>query len=217
MGSPKVVLALGAALVMAILVALWWSEASEQGFSFDEATVEADQTPAPARAPLAQAMGAAARPVASGSREAGAPVSTAQPIRPGVNAPLPPDQWPARVRPTERTVVAPPPPDYLPERTRDDIERAVHVVKPLITRCFSDNAQKYLGDQKVVLKFTIEGVMAGKFRGGEVVESSIVDPWVQACFLEALAEGNYPPPNGGGRVTITQAFSFIESPDAGEG
>jgi hypothetical protein len=120
----------------------------------------------------------------------------------------------------------PPPPVTIPEAEpqaqgettvdKEEIRQAVRTVVPLIRQCFQDVAERYPGTQSVTLKFTIEGQgLTGHFRDGEVVNSTIQDPFALACFLDSLLDVRFPPPRGGGRVTITYPFRFERTPDAG--
>ncbi|MDQ3262108.1 MAG: AgmX/PglI C-terminal domain-containing protein [Myxococcota bacterium] len=217
MRSPKVVLALGAALVVAMLAALWLTSAPMP----EAPTAVEATTPLPPPPELVRARASGdLQPPALSSLDAGSPGATTlgTPIRPGVNSPLPPEQWPERIRPTERTVVTPPPSEDLPQVSKEEIREAIQAVTPLVARCFNDAAVRNPGDQKVKLKFTIQGQgLSGHFQDGEVVESTIVDPWVQACFLEALTDADFPAPSGGGTVTVTYPFSFVDAKDAGPG
>lgn len=100
---------------------------------------------------------------------------------------------------------------------KEAIKIAINSVKPLVRDCFTDARDRYPPPQKVTLKFTITGQgISGHFTDGEVMESTIADPWVQACFLEALVDARFPVPEEGGTVTVTYPFSFSETPpDAG--
>jgi hypothetical protein len=122
----------------------------------------------------------------------------------------------------------PPPPASIPEAEpqqessepppvdKEDIRRAIQTVVPLIRQCFEDVAERYPGAQTVKLKFTIEGQgLTGYFKDGEVVDSSIQDPFALACFLDSLVDVRFPAPRGGGRVTITYPFHFQPGGDAG--
>ncbi len=122
----------------------------------------------------------------------------------------------------------PPSPGTIPEATpqtaaseltpvdKEDIRRAIQTVVPLIRQCFEDVAERNPGPQTVKLKFTIEGQgLTGHFRDGEVVDSSIQDPFALACFLDSLVDVRFPAPRGGGRVTITYPFHFQPGGDAG--
>ena len=99
---------------------------------------------------------------------------------------------------------------------KEEVRRAIATVVPLIRQCFLDTIQRYPGTQSVTLRFTIEGQgLTGHFRDGEVVESTIRDPFALACFLDSLLDVRFPPPRGGGRVTITYPFRFVPKPSAG--
>jgi hypothetical protein len=99
---------------------------------------------------------------------------------------------------------------------KEEVRRAIATVVPLIRQCFLDTVERYPGTQSVTLKFTIEGQgLTGHFRDGEVVESTIRDPFALACFVDSLLDVRFPPPSGGGRVTITYPFRFVPRTDAG--
>ena len=99
---------------------------------------------------------------------------------------------------------------------KEEIRLAIATVVPLIRQCFLDTVERYPGTQSVTLKFTIEGQgLTGHFRDGEVVESTIRDPFALACFLDSLLDVRFPPPRGGGRVTLTYPFRFVPRPEAG--
>jgi hypothetical protein len=68
----------------------------------------------------------------------------------------------------------------------------------------------------VKLRFTIVASgTSGRFQDGEIAESTIQDPFVQACFLESLTDVQFPAPRGEGVVTVTYPFHFEPAPDAG--
>ena len=97
---------------------------------------------------------------------------------------------------------------------KEAIKRAIESVKPLIRQCFEDAQERFPPPQKVVLSFTIVGQgISGHFDEGEIKESTIVDPWVQSCFLDSLGDARFPVPEGGGTVSVTYPFSFAASAD----
>lgn len=99
---------------------------------------------------------------------------------------------------------------------KEDVRRAIQTVIPLIRECFQDVAERFPGPHTVKLKFTIEGQgLTGHFRDGEVVDSTIQDPFALACFLDSLLDVRFPAPRGGGKVTITYPFHFQPGGDAG--
>lgn len=100
--------------------------------------------------------------------------------------------------------------------SKEDVRAAIDAVKPLVKQCFEDAAARNPGPQKVTLSFTIQGQgLTGYLKDGEVSESTIQDPFLQACFLEAVADAKFPPPHGGGIVKITYPFRFEPAADAG--
>ncbi|KFE65303.1 AgmX/PglI C-terminal domain-containing protein [Hyalangium minutum] len=163
-----------------------------------------------------------------------APPSPAAPVepQPSVRAPAPP---PPSV-PQSRTFgegstlpsrSPPPPPITIPEAEpreqassgtvdKEDVRQAIQTVVPLIRECFQDVAERFPGPHTVTLKFTIEGQgLTGFFRDGEVVDSTLQDPFALACFLDSLLDVRFPAPRGGGKVTITYPFHFQPGTDAG--
>jgi len=127
-----------------------------------------------------------------------------------------------------------PPPIEIPEaepreeaRTgtveKEEIRQAISAVVPLIRQCFQDIAERYPGSHSVTLRFTLEGQgptgegqgLTGHLRDGEVAQTTIQDPHALACFLDSLLDVRFPPPRGGGRVTLSYPFRFVPKPNAG--
>lgn len=164
--------------------------------------------------------------------------------QPSVQAPAPPTPTvpsgerpsPVPSRPPARTFgegstlpsrSPPPPPITIPEAEpreeapsgtvdKEDVRRAIQTVIPLIRQCFQDVAERFPGPHTVTLKFTIEGQgLTGHFRDGEVVDSTLQDPFALGCFLDSLLDVRFPAPRGGGKVTITYPFHFQPGGDAG--
>jgi hypothetical protein len=103
-----------------------------------------------------------------------------------------------------------------PSLDKEDIRAAIQSVKPLVRECFMDVAGRYPGPQTVKLRFTIVASgTGGRFQDGEVVESTVQDPFALACFLEALTDVQFPAPRGEGVVTVTYPFHFEPASDAG--
>jgi len=164
------------------------------------------------------------------SLPAAAPSSPAPPRAPAKAPAPPPSAPPARTFGEGSTLPSrspPPPPITIPEAEpreeassgtvdKEDVRRAIQTVVPLIRQCFQDVAERFPGPHTVKLKFTIEGQgLTGHFRDGEVVDSTIQDPFALACFLDSLLDVRFPAPRGGGRVTITYPFRFQPGTDAG--
>ncbi len=93
---------------------------------------------------------------------------------------------------------------------KEHIRTAITAVKPLVNQCFQDVRQRYPPPQKVVLKFTLRG---GGFSEGKLVDSTIADPWVEACVLDSLLDARFTAPASGEAVTLTYPFRFEQ--DAG--
>jgi hypothetical protein len=99
---------------------------------------------------------------------------------------------------------------------KEDVRRAIQTVVPLLRQCFQDVAERYPGPQSVTLRFTLEGQgLTGHFQEGEVVDTTLQDPFALACFLDSLLDVRFPAPRGGGRVTLTYPFHFEPGADAG--
>ncbi|NVJ04949.1 AgmX/PglI C-terminal domain-containing protein, partial [Myxococcus sp. AM001] len=91
----------------------------------------------------------------------------------------------------------------------DDIRAAIQAVTPLVQQCFEDAAQRNRGPQTVKLRFTVEtGDEGGVMNAGELVSSTIPDPFVQACALDSLLDVRFPAPFGGGKATVVYPFEF---------
>jgi|GEM_PF-1074249 len=91
----------------------------------------------------------------------------------------------------------------------DDIRAAIHAVTPLVPQCFEDAAQRNRGPETGKLRFTVEaGQEGGVMSAGELVSSTIPDPFVQACALDSLLDVHFPAPLGGGRATVVYPFEF---------
>ena len=98
----------------------------------------------------------------------------------------------------------------------EDIRVALRAVTPLVQQCFEDAAQRNRGPQRVRLRFTVEGKGAeGQLAAGELLESTIPDPMVQACVLDSLLDARFPAPAGGGKATVVYPFEFRALGEAG--
>jgi hypothetical protein len=108
-------------------------------------------------------------------------------------------------------------PSAPPEPQEEEaFQEALPSLQPLVHMCFLDVAERYPGSHRVKLRFTHEGVgEGGRLRGGEVVESSIQDPFLHACFLDALEDARVPAPRGGGAIPVTHTFHFRPEADGG--
>jgi hypothetical protein len=96
----------------------------------------------------------------------------------------------------------------------DSLEaQAVAALAPLVNECFADVAQRHPGAKRVILSFRANP--SGSLDEAQVVESTVQDPWLQACFLEAVADAHFPPSVGGVPERVTRAFSFVLEADGG--
>lgn len=91
-----------------------------------------------------------------------------------------------------------------------ELRGAIQSVEPLIHQCFVDAQDRFPPPQQVTLSFTLVGQgTSGHFEGGAIKASTLQDPWVQSCFLDALTDARFPIPEGGeGRWSITHPFTF---------
>ena len=182
-------------------VALWLTRGGTP-----QPVVAAAPAPLPARpqpAPVAPSTATAAPPAAAQAQAAPAAAAppTEDPLTPGA--------------PSEAQVD---PGDAGPTGTvdRDALRAAVESVRPLIRECFMDVTERYPGPQQVRLRFTLEGNGgAGRMRNPEVAETSIQDPFLLACFIDALEDAQFPAPRGGA-VTVTYPFRFRVARGAGD-
>ena len=164
--------------------------------------------PPPAALPSAAP---AARPPA---HAAATPAATAVPVQEPGEDPLTPGSE------DEARVEAPPGADAGPPGALDvaALRAAVQAVRPLLRQCFLDVTERYPGPQSVRLRFTLEGQgTAGRMRNAEVDQTSIQDPFLLACFVDALEDAQFPAPRGGA-VTVSYPFRFQAAragPDAG--
>jgi hypothetical protein len=166
------------------------------------------------------------------------PPANARAAAPARGLAPPPADTPATqvpvAEPPAPTPAEPAPPDALDEAAlepgdagaapgtvdRDALRAAVAGARPLVRQCFLDVTERYPGPQSVRLRFTLEPQgTAGRVRDAEVAESSIQDPFLLACFVDALEDVQFPAPRGG-PVTVTFPFRFRAArpglvPDAG--
>ncbi|PTL82050.1 AgmX/PglI C-terminal domain-containing protein [Vitiosangium sp. GDMCC 1.1324] len=126
-------------------------------------------------------------------KPAGTPSRTATP------APTPPP-------PPEDELLADPPPGTW---SREEVRVALASVQPWVRGCLADASVRNPGPQTVKLRFTLEAKGdRGSFQRGEVVESTLRDPFVLACLLDALADAQFSAPPGKAPLTLTQPFHF---------
>lgn len=139
-----------------------------------------------------------------------------------------PTAKPVARRPRASAQAAPPPPPepagastgpriepkYIQERVREDFF-------PLARQCYEDALRRKPGVAgKVLLKFTIVG---DEKIGGIVEESSIGeestlrDDEFDTCMSESMMSMTFPPPKGGGTVTVTYPIDFSPGDDESDG
>jgi hypothetical protein len=105
----------------------------------------------------------------------------------------------------EEPVPEPPPGTW----DKEDVRVALQSVQPLVRECFLDASVRHPGSQTVKLRFTLEAHgERGGFRGAEVVESTVQDPFVLACLLDTLADAQFSAPPGKAPLTLTHSFQF---------
>ncbi|MBZ4415030.1 AgmX/PglI C-terminal domain-containing protein [Myxococcus sp. RHSTA-1-4] len=133
---------------------------------------------------------------------------------PRSQVPVPPASEPAGAR---RVVEAEPVIESTTGRIDpEDVRVAIRAVTPLVQQCFEDAAQRNRGPQTVRLRFTVEpGGEGGRMSAGELLESTIPDPMVQACVLDSLLDARFPAPPGGGKATVVYPFQFRVLGEAG--
>lgn len=217
MSGPRLVALVVVPFLLLVAVGYWLTQREEAPVALPEAPAVEARAPSPSMpkpAPRLTPPGQEAprAPELIEVRRGGAPPSKT-PVTDALTQAL------VEARPSPPA--APPPPPASPEEpkgtlNKEDIRAAIHAVTPLIAQCFHDAEERYPGPQKVTLSFTIQGQgLTGYFKDGEVAESTIQDPWMQACFLEALTDARFPPPKGGGTVRVTYPFKFQPDSDGG--
>ncbi|WP_147452628.1 AgmX/PglI C-terminal domain-containing protein [Corallococcus praedator] len=98
---------------------------------------------------------------------------------------------------------------------RESVRDVIRSLGPRVKECFEKAAPRYPGPQKVTVAFTLQGQgLSGFIEDEEVVDSTIPDPWFQACFLEVLHSATFSAPKDG-TVRITYPFVYQPNRDAG--
>jgi|SRR6218665_272613 len=91
--------------------------------------------------------------------------------------------------------------------TREEVRAALRAVQPLMRECLQDAEGRHVGAQSARLRFTLESREGqGHFLRGEVVESSLQDPFVFACLLDTLADAQFSAAPGRPPLTLTYPF-----------
>jgi hypothetical protein len=86
---------------------------------------------------------------------------------------------------------------------------AIEALRPMIDQCFADVASRYPGPQRVSLNFTVRATAAaGALVGGAVSGSTIPDPFLESCFLEAIEDAKFPPALGGDNFRVSSLFTY---------
>lgn len=100
-----------------------------------------------------------------------------------------------------------PPPATLP---KESIQAAIQAVKPAIAACYEEGLKlnpNMAG--RIKASFTIVAKDGqGKLDEGEIEESELGNPFVDACILGEIARAEFPVPEGDGVVRVTYPFSF---------
>ena len=91
----------------------------------------------------------------------------------------------------------------------EQIRVAVAAVEPLWTQCFEDAKERYTGPQLATVKFTLKADGAdGRFESGELVDTTVDDPWVKSCLLESLLDAKYTAPANSSELVVQYPFYF---------
>lgn len=108
------------------------------------------------------------------------------------------------------------PPAAASTLTREELRAAAKGAEKLVRECFQDAQDRFPGAQSVTMRFTVEGRdLSGRIRGGRVVEGTVRDPLLEACFEDALEDAQFPAPEGTGAVTVQYPFRFDPRTDGG--
>lgn len=108
------------------------------------------------------------------------------------------------------------PPDAAPPRGRvskEAVREAVGQARPAIVKCYQQALTRApdLGG-RLLVRFTIEHRDGtGRLRDADIEEDGLENPFMGMCVLKALAEIEYPTPEGDGVVVVRYPFAL--SPD----
>ncbi|WP_434387460.1 AgmX/PglI C-terminal domain-containing protein [Melittangium boletus] len=142
-------------------------------------------------------------------------------MRPAPEAPAPPPPEPTPAPPgpePARPAPPPPPPRPAPEEPLlpeippgtwrpEEVRVALQAIQPLMRQCLRDAEGRHVGPQDVRMRFTLESREGrGHFLRGEVVDSSLRDPFVFACLQDTLEDTTFPAPEGRPPLTLTYPF-----------
>ena len=128
------------------------------------------------------------------------------PAEPRPAPPPVPEPREAAPPPSEEEPVPEPPPGTW---AKEEVRVALRAVQPLVRECLQDASGRHRGPQSVKLRFTLEANgERGGFRSPEVVESTVQDPFVHACLVDALADTQFSAPPGKAPLTLTHPFQF---------
>ena len=151
------------------------------------------------------------------TRDTPAPaVAVDVPASPPPEPPSPPAEVPVERKPPAAPLPPAPPPEdepvlELPPGTwnEQEVRVALQSVQPLVRTCLLDASVRHPGPQTVRLRFTLEARgERGSFQDSEVVESTVQDPFVLACLLDAFADTQFSAPPGKAPLTLTHPFHF---------
>ncbi|MBM7118767.1 hypothetical protein [Archangium primigenium] len=122
------------------------------------------------------------------------------PAPPPLARPVPP---PPRPAPEDPPLPEIPPGTWRPE----EVHVALQAIQPLMRQCLRDAEGRHVGPQDVRMRFTLESREGrGHFLRGEVVDSSLQDPFVFACLQDTLEDTTFPAPEGRPPLTLTYPF-----------
>jgi hypothetical protein len=99
----------------------------------------------------------------------------------------------------------------------EHVRVAIAAVEPLWQECFGDQQHRYPPPQRATLRFRLDvRGGAGHFEEPELVHTSVNDPWIRSCLLEALVDAKYKAPPSAEALVITYPFYFAGSAAEGE-
>ena len=204
-------------LVVAFLaacgLALWLTRESAPKSEPEEvaAEVSGSGAPMPFRRQHLETRGMPGSPPSSESAPppAASPVTAKEPIPSQRSSTVP-----AAARPTQAAQATTP--DPANQALKEEVRLAVQEVTPLILKCFEHARDRFPPPQDVALNFTIKGQgISGHLDEGTIESSTVEDPWVQTCFLDAVSTARFPIPQGGRTLAVTIPITFRASPPDG--
>jgi hypothetical protein len=90
---------------------------------------------------------------------------------------------------------------------REDVRTALRAVRPLLDECFADFAERHPGEQRATVRFTLgRQDEEGRLGEGQVVDTTVQHPMLQACLEDSLLDARFPAPRRGEGLVLTWPY-----------